>query len=304
MASRRLKPKNDFIFQRLFGEPETKSSLISLLNAILGLTGNERIADLTVMENKQLDKQFIDDKSGRLDVRAETADGVLIDIEIQLSNQRNMVRRTLFYASKLYAGSIKAGGKYENLKRTVAINIMDFKLFEFKRFHSSFRFYEDQEEPKYLLTDAMELHFIEYPKFAVTAKDLNDPLHRWLLFLDEKVPETQLKELINMDADIQKTEERLAWLSSDEETLRLYEAREEALIEYNSRMSESRQEGLEQGIAEGRAEGIVEGRAEGKAEAKAELACKMLEEGIGRDVILKLTGLTEKELEKLEKEKK
>ncbi|HEX7055675.1 MAG TPA: PD-(D/E)XK nuclease family transposase [Bacilli bacterium] len=35
----RLHPKNDFILQRLFGEEETKAALISLLNAILRLTG-------------------------------------------------------------------------------------------------------------------------------------------------------------------------------------------------------------------------------------------------------------------------
>ncbi|WP_281287160.1 hypothetical protein [Paenibacillus hemerocallicola] len=33
---------------------------------------------------------------------------------------------------------------------------------------------------------------------------------------------------------IGKTEERLEWLSSDEETIRLYEAREHSLIERNS----------------------------------------------------------------------
>lgn len=112
MPIRRLKPKNDFIFQKLFGEQDSKDSLIALLNAILRLEGSKRITDLLVIDNKQLDKQLIDDKTGRLDVRAETLDGVQIDIEIQLANQRNMPRRTLFYASKLYTSSIKAGGKY------------------------------------------------------------------------------------------------------------------------------------------------------------------------------------------------
>ncbi len=33
---RRMKPKNDFVFQKLFGEEESKESLIGLLNALLG----------------------------------------------------------------------------------------------------------------------------------------------------------------------------------------------------------------------------------------------------------------------------
>ncbi|MDF2716992.1 MAG: Rpn family recombination-promoting nuclease/putative transposase [Paenibacillus sp.] len=184
MAIKRLKPKNDFIFQRLFGEQETEDSLISLLNAILRLEGERRIVNLMVIENKQLAKKLIDDKTGRLDVRAETADRVQINIEVQLTDYRNMPRRSLFYLSKLYADSIKSGGRYEELKKTIAINIVDFRLFEFERFHSTFHFYEDNED-RFMLTDAMEVHFIEYPKFKATRKDLEDPLHRWLLFLDE-----------------------------------------------------------------------------------------------------------------------
>ncbi|MBD2866702.1 Rpn family recombination-promoting nuclease/putative transposase [Paenibacillus sp. IB182363] len=284
VAVRRLKPKNDFIFQRLFGEQDTKESLISLLNAILQLQGTESIADITVIENKQLDKLFIDDKTGRLDVRAETLDGVQFDIEIQLANQRNMPRRTLFYASKLYISSIKAGGKYEDLKKTVAINLLDFHLFSFERFHSTFHFYEDHEE-RFMLTDAMELHFIEYPKFANMKKNLNNPLHRWLLFLDEKLPEEQLEELIRMDPVIKKAEERLEWLSSDEETLRLYEAREHSLIERNSLI----------------AEGKAQGRAEGRAEGKKEIAKQMLAKGLEPALIAELTGLPLDEIREMAK---
>jgi predicted transposase/invertase (TIGR01784 family) len=282
MAVKRLKPKNDFIFQRLFGEVETKDSLIALLNAILRLEGAFRIVDLTVIENKQLAKELIDDKTGRLDVRAETADSVQVDIEVQLTDQRNMTKRSLFYLSKLFVESIKAGGKYEDLKKTVAINILDFNLLDIARFHSTFHFYEDHE-PTYMLTDVLEMHFIEYPKFREVDKNFGDPLHRWLLFLDEKLPEDQLKELVSMDPVIKKAEERLEWLSSDEETLRLYEAREFSRIERNSLISEAK----------------AAGRAEGKAEGKAEIASQMLREGLEVSLIAKLTGLSLDKIERI-----
>lgn len=88
----------------------------------------------------------IDDKTGRLDVRAETKDNQQFDIEMQLTNQKNMARRTLFYLSKIYVGSIKAGGKYADLKRTVTLNIVDFNLFDISRFRTTFHFYEDHED--------------------------------------------------------------------------------------------------------------------------------------------------------------
>ncbi|TVY08606.1 Rpn family recombination-promoting nuclease/putative transposase [Paenibacillus cremeus] len=127
---RRMKPKNDFIFQKLFGEEQSKESLISLLNAILGLEGEKRIRQLKVKESKQLTKKMIDDKTGRLDISAETDDHVLYDIEMQLTDYRNMARRSLFYMSKMYIGSITQGDDYSKLKRTVTINLLDFLLFK------------------------------------------------------------------------------------------------------------------------------------------------------------------------------
>lgn len=49
---KRLNPKNDFMFSRLFGEKESKECTISLLNAILGLEDARRITDLVILENK------------------------------------------------------------------------------------------------------------------------------------------------------------------------------------------------------------------------------------------------------------
>jgi predicted transposase/invertase (TIGR01784 family) len=286
---KRLKPKNDFIFSRLFGEQETKDSLISLLNAILGLEGQKRIADVTVIENKQLEKVLIDDKTGRLDVRAETLDRIQFDIELQVANQYNMTRRTLFYWAKLYVESIKAGGKYSDLKKTVTINILDFELLDISRFHSIYHLYEDHEDD-YMLTDAMEIHFIEYPKFRRAEKNVQDPLHRWLLFLDDKLPEEQLEELIAMDPVIRKAEERLEWLSGDEATLRLYEAREFSRIERNSLVGEAEERGMEKGMEKGRQEGMET------------TAVNMLREGMDIALIIKVTDLPATKIEALKKQ--
>jgi hypothetical protein len=87
-VSRRMKPKNDFIFQKLFGEEESKSSLISLLNAILGLEGEKRIRKLQVKDNKQLQKETVDDNTGRLDIYAESDDHVLYGLLLSSQNSR------------------------------------------------------------------------------------------------------------------------------------------------------------------------------------------------------------------------
>ena len=45
LATERLNPKNDYLFRRLFGEEAGKRLLISLLNAVLGRSGSQRITD-------------------------------------------------------------------------------------------------------------------------------------------------------------------------------------------------------------------------------------------------------------------
>ena len=57
--------------------------------------------------------------------------------------------------------------------------------------------------------------------------------------LENDVPKEMLREVVEMDAAIRKAEERLDWLSSDEETIKLYKAREEALIEKMSLIDEA-----------------------------------------------------------------
>jgi predicted transposase/invertase (TIGR01784 family) len=285
---RRMKPKNDFIFQKLFGEEESKESLASLLNAILGLEGEKRIRNLKVKDNKQLAKKMVDDKTGRLDISAESDDQVQYDIEMQLTDQRNMARRSLFYMSKMYIGSVKPGDDYSQLKRTVTINLLDFQLFkEREAFHTTFHLYDDRDK-SLLLTDAFEVRFLELPKFERMKKDLYDPLHRWLMYLDERLSEHQLKELIEMDANIKKTEELLLRLSSDEETYRLYEAREHSLMERNSLIADGVAKGMEQGIKKGIEKGIEKG--------KKEVIKNMLKEGLEVDLIAKVTGFSVEEV--------
>lgn len=293
---RRMSPKNDFIFQKLFGEEESKESLISLLNAILGLEGERRIRELKVKENKQLAKKMPDEKTGRLDIYAESDDNVQYDIEMQLTDQRNMARRSLFYLSKMYIGSIISGEDYSKLKKTVTINLLDFWLFKDRiPFHTTFHLYDDLEK-SLLLTDAFEVHFLELPKFIRGVKDMTNPLHRWLTYLYEQLPEDHLKDLAEMDPQIKKTEELLLRLSGDEETYRLYEAREYALLERNSLIADGRAEGLEKGIEIGKTEGKEEGKLEGKLEGKWEVADRMLAMGMEIGLIADATGYTVQEI--------
>lgn len=227
----RLRPLNDFIFKKLFGEQESKENLKAFLNAIL-YNSIGKIRDVEIIKDKELTTDEIINKTGIIDVLAKTEDGTHINIEVQLTDQNNMDKRTLFYWSRIYNRGIIKGEDYSNLNKVITINILDFNYIDLDKFHTEFTLRE-RDYTDYKLTDVLEIHFIEMPKFKkLNNKDLeNDKLQRWLMFLRNDISDNELEVLINMDNDIKKAEERLEYLSSDPQTMEIYWQRERALYE-------------------------------------------------------------------------
>jgi len=115
---------------------------------------------------------------------------------------------------------------------------------------------------------------------------LKNPLHRWLMFLEDLSPD--MLEVLKMeDPAISRAESVLEWLSCDQETLRLYELREKSLHDEVTRFEGA----LEKGRAEGEAKGKLEGR--------AEVAMNLLAEGLEISLVVKATGLPETEVRRL-----
>ncbi|EKL1304400.1 Rpn family recombination-promoting nuclease/putative transposase, partial [Salmonella enterica] len=56
------------------------------------------------------------------------------------------------------------------------------------------------------------------------------------------------------------------------------------------------QKGIEKGIQLGEQRGIEKGRSEGEREATLKIARTMLQNGIDRNTVMKMTGLTEDDL--------
>lgn len=279
----RLKPLNDFIFKKLFGEKDDEFVLIAFLNAILNRTQTEKLTEIEIIENKELTKELIEDKTGRIDVRAKTAKGEQIDIEVQLTDQANMDKRTLFYWGKLYLEGIKQGEDYRRLNKVITINLLDFDFLDTKHYHSSFHLWED-EEKDYMLTDLVEIHFIELPKFR-SLKNVNykdEALQRWLTFLQKDVSKEILEELMEMEPAIKMAEQKLDFLSSDPQTIELYKAREYSAHERANILNT----------------GIERGRLQGQLEAKLEVA-KALLDILDDEMIAEKTGLNLEEIKQL-----
>ena len=261
-----LDPKNDVVFQRIFGNPENEEILVSFLNSLLSSTEKERIKYVEYVDTKLNDIEVVDDKIGILDVRVTTDKGTHINVEIQLINRFNMINRTLFYWSRLYSSQIKKGANYKDLNRTITINILNFDYLDSEKYHNIFHLYEDDLKIK--LTDLLEIHFLELPKFIHQKPKLNNSLNGWLTFLV-----SPNKEGIDVaQPEIRKALTVLDMLSRDPETVRLAELRMKKILDERSML-----------------EGAKE---EGKIEGKEEDALNFLRLGVAEEIVAQGTGLS------------
>ncbi len=98
------------------------------------LTPDEPITSIT-FKDRTIDKQYKNDKLGSLDILARTNKGELINVEVQVADERNMIEHSLFYWSRLFSGQLQGGNPYQKLERTVCINLLDFDLLDTLEYH-------------------------------------------------------------------------------------------------------------------------------------------------------------------------
>ena len=254
-----LNPKVDFVFKKIFGSEDSKSVLISFLNATL--KPKEEIVSVD-LKNTDIEKEYVKDKFSRLDVKATTNKNETINIEIQLKDEHNMIQRTLYYWSKLYEEQIGEGDFYNKLNRTVCINILNFKYLKNDRFHNVYRLKEIETDEE--LTDIEEIHFIEIPKLReINLKEEKDMLKVWIEFLRD--PESEVIRSVEIsNEEIRRAKDKLYKLSQDEKERELYFIREKSIKDEASALYNAEQKGIEKGIEQGMKEGLEQGEKKAK----------------------------------------
>ena len=240
MSKGLLDPKVDFVFKNIFGSEKNPEILISFLNATL--KSKNKITNVKI-KGTDITKQFIEDKYSRLDVKATTSNNEIINIEIQLKNEHNMIKRSMYYLSKMYEEQLGEGEDYSKLGRTVCINILNFKYLKTERFHTAYRLKEIETNEE--LTDIIEMHFIEIPKLEENS-DEKDLLVAWTEFL--KDPESEKVRSLEMTVEeIRRAKDQLVRMSNDAEQREIYEMRAKILKDKVSALNKAKEEGREEG---------------------------------------------------------
>ena len=257
---------NDYAFKRIFGSEEGKEALIGFLNAVLKPPPGRELVKLDLLD-REIDPKYLLDRGARLDVLARTEQGTLINIEVQVANQYNIDKRTMYYWAGIYHGQLAGGQKFSDLRKTITINVLSFDWFrDDKLYHHTFHVREDGTG--HLLNDDLEIHFLELEKIKMVRRRPKDDVESWMMYLSNLEGE-EMEEIAMDNPGIRKalTIEQAFWQSKKER--RMYELREKAMRDELSM------------LAGAMAEGEARGEARGEAKGRQEAVCKYLEARFG-----------------------
>lgn len=235
-----------------------------------------------IIENPEIPAEDITGKFSRLDLKLRIEDKI-INIELQINREKSFADRSLFYWAKMYTNGLPKGAKYSELKQSIAINIIDFNMFEWEDYHSKFLI-KEKDKGK-VLTDKFEMHFCELKKLnkEINAKDKRE---LWMRLINAK-SEEELDMLSKTSAPtIQRAVVKLKQMSEDDRLKERARMREKAIHDEASALGAARQEGRE----------------EGKWEKTQKFAFKMLAKNSSDEEIIDMLDISINELEQLKSE--
>ena len=291
----RLPLTDDYIFKRVFAYKGNESVLKDFLEALLKI----EIRGIKIT-NPEIIPYEKGEKRGLLDKKAEINDGTMIDVELQMKNEKNTEERATEYMGKMISEQLQVGDSYQKLKKSIVIFITNYNFLNRNSYHSVGRMkfdktlkdeyvdmgfkIEDEIASKYI-----EVHYIELPKFKKRELSKFTKLDQWMCIFTQNKEGIMLAEKENKE--IEKAINTLDFLSKDPKERERHNSI--VMAEYNRLVSE------QNFFEEGKEKGRKEGKIEGKREEKIEIVKKMLKEKLSIEMIEKLTGLSKEEIEKI-----
>ncbi|MBF0342091.1 MAG: Rpn family recombination-promoting nuclease/putative transposase, partial [Magnetococcales bacterium] len=191
-----IDPRIDFAFKKIFGSEEAKDILISFLESLLGLEGEKRIAELTILD-PFLAPRLQDLKSTILDVRCKDQRGVSYIVEMQIEKVPAFLKRIQYNSAKAYVQQIARGQDYPRLNQVIAITLSDFIMF--KGFSHPVSCHESRETitGQSCLQDIVH-YFIELPKFDKALEACSAGVDKWIYFIKHADSMEQVPAALNL----------------------------------------------------------------------------------------------------------
>ena len=216
--------KNDLVFKKAFSDEKNIDMLQDLLSSILDIP-YESIKNIKI-KNSELIPQMEREKFSILDINL-SAEGKLINIEMQVAQESFFKNRTLYYWAKLYTSDLKKGEGYDQLQQAICINFLDFNIFEYKKYHSVYEIKERDNND--LLTDKCQIHFLELKKY--NKQNPGTRLDMWLQLINAKTKQDLQRASQSASMVIKKAVTVIMEMSADEKLKEEIRVREKAMLD-------------------------------------------------------------------------
>ena len=302
LKERYVNPFTDFGFKRLFGQEANKELLIDFLNEVFK-DEQESIVDLTYHKNERLG-EIEPDRKAIFDIYCENEKGEKFVVEMQKNEQHFFKDRSIYYSTFPIRDQAKKSLWDYKLKAVYMISILGFSHDcppeEKDKFRYDVQLMEkNTKKPFY---EKLNFIYFEMPKFRKKLEDLETRYEKWLYLLKN------LTELNNLPA---RFEDRvfehffelaeIAKFSRDERdvyegTLKHYRDNKNT---FETAQEKAEEEGREKGLKQGLEQGLEQGREEGMEKREKEITLNLIRAGLDNNTILKATGLTTQEIQKL-----
>ncbi|MBK9018065.1 MAG: Rpn family recombination-promoting nuclease/putative transposase [Saprospiraceae bacterium] len=266
---------NDIAFRKIFGNENRKEALISFLNAVLDFHGDQRIAEVSILNPYQLPK-LRGGKVTIVDVKATDQVGRTYIIEMQVGNIDGFEKRVLYYSSKSYADQIKRADFYRNLRPVIFIGVLDFVQTENKNYISRSQV-RDIETGEQTIKD-VEFNFIELPKFKKELHELKTLTEKWVYFI---------KNAENLEVVPDNIEDEGLKSAYEEANVQTWTQAELDAYEYAFMREEDERARMDKAVQQA------------ELKSKIEMVIGMHEEGLSIDIIAKIAKMTTQEVSQI-----
>ena len=271
----------DFGFKRIFGTDLNKDLLINFLNSLFN--GEEVIKDVKYLNSENVGDVFTERK-GIFDVYCENEQGEKFIVEMQNAYQTFFKDRSLFYSTFPIREQAPKGSDWNFcLKKVYVVALLNFKMSD-EAFDASDTIHTialmDTKTNKVFNAKLM-FKYVEVGRFDKTDEELTSLSDKWMFVLKN------LSRLNNRPSSLR---EKIFSRLFDAAAIARFTPIE--LREYEDSLKAYRdiKNSLDTAEAKGREEGINI--------ANLAIAKRMLSDGMDMELVLKYTGLTEKQIKK------
>ena len=276
---------NDSLFKYMFGREESKGCLLDLLNTFLADALGHSILDLNYT-NTEVVPNHTQGKKVFFDIACKLDDGSLVDIEVQTGDPAYFKNRITYYACELMSHSLKESDTYKDLKPVIVLCILDFKLFKFPEYFSSWGVCNLKNHER--LSNLLSMHFIELQKLEKSGNLTK--IDKWMIILSKDFSLKEKQAIAKGDVAMEKA------LNSVED----YFSQPNNFVAYC--INEKHRRDSEFLLIDAKDLAHKEGREEGRDEMRIEVALDMLKDKLPIASIVRYSKLSLEEVQRLAKE--